>query len=127
MSQQHVQSRTSFQVRGELALRAASTAAWNWCSRTSVLASRPQLGMCVKMIFAASKSPAVNDLQHWHHAMHHPKSRHGRCGFMCTWRISAPAIKDPGGPPWNPKQHPEHKPTSAKRLQSLTHPCKTTK
>jgi len=50
-------------VRGELALRAASTAAWNWCSRTSVLASRPQLGMCVKMIFAASNSPAVNDLQ----------------------------------------------------------------
>lgn len=53
-------------MRGELALRAASTADWYWCSRTSVLARRPQLGMCVKMIFAASNRPAVNDLHDGH-------------------------------------------------------------
>lgn len=32
---------TSFQVRGLLALRAASTAGWKRCSRTRVLARRP--------------------------------------------------------------------------------------
>ena len=53
---------TSFQVRGLLALRAASTACWKWCNRTSVLARRPQLGMCTKMMRAASYSCASKHL-----------------------------------------------------------------
>lgn len=58
--------RTSFQVRGLLALRAASTACWNWCSRTRVLASRPQLGMCVNRMRAASYDLASKHLQATH-------------------------------------------------------------
>ena len=55
-----IKERTSFQVLGELAFLAASTACWNWCSRTSVEARRPQLGMCAKMARAASNMPSSN-------------------------------------------------------------------
>ena len=58
--------RTSFHVLLLLALRAASTASWNLCSRTSVLARRPQLGMCANSRRAASNRPSSKHLHKAH-------------------------------------------------------------
>ena len=62
---EHTQApaRTSFHVRALLALRAASTAAWNWCSLTSVDARRPQEGMREKMTRDASYRPSSKHLR----------------------------------------------------------------
>lgn len=55
--------RTSFHVLLLLALRAASTASWNLCSRTRVLARRPQLGMWANRMRAASNRPSSKHLR----------------------------------------------------------------